>query len=60
LEETASAVDVDGKIISIRTLHYDWKYKPEVFKPWKIKTHRETFEPNMKTLIPALRLAYKT
>ena len=32
-----SVVDVkNGKIIRIRPLRYDWKYKPEEFNPWKI------------------------
>ncbi len=55
-----STVDVrDGKIIRIRPLYYDWKYKPEQFRPWKIKARGKTFEPSMKTLLPPLSLAYK-
>lgn len=55
-----SVVDVkDGKIIRIRPLHYDWKYKPEEFNPWKIEVRGQVFEPSMKTLIPPFTLAYK-
>jgi hypothetical protein len=51
----ASVVDVKaGKIVRIRPLHYDWKYRPEEFNPWKIEARSQTFEPTMKTLIPPL------
>ena len=41
----ASVVDVkDGKIVRIRPLHYDWKYDPEEFNPWKIEARGQTFE----------------
>ena len=56
----ASVVDVqDGKILRIRPLHYDWKYQPAEFNPWKIEAHGQTFEPTMKTLIPPITLSYK-
>jgi len=56
----ASVVDVkNGKIVRIRPLRYDWKYKPEEFNPWKIEARGQVFEPSMKTLIPPLTLAYK-
>lgn len=56
----ASVVDVkDGKIVRVRPLHYDWKYKPEEFNPWKMEARGQTFEPMMKTLIPPLTLSYK-
>ncbi|MFC1869398.1 molybdopterin-dependent oxidoreductase [Thermodesulfobacteriota bacterium] len=56
----AAAIDVkDGKIIRIRPLHYDWKYKPEEFSPWKIEARGQTFEPCMKTLMPPFSLGYK-
>ena len=33
-----AAIDTQpGKIIRIRPFHYDWKYKPEEFKPWKLE-----------------------
>src|SRR3990170_5392812 len=55
-----SVVDVkDGKIIRIRPLHFDWKYKPEEFRPWKIEARGKTFEPAMKTLISPFSLSYK-
>ncbi len=53
-------VDVEnGRILRIRPLHYDWKYKPEKFNPWKIEARGKTFEPTMKSLIPPLTLGYK-
>src|SRR5450759_2063992 len=56
----ASMVDVkDGKIIRIRPMHYDWKYKKEDLNPWKMEVRGSTFEPSMKTLIPPYSLAYK-
>jgi len=56
----ASVVDVkNGRIVRVRPLHYDWKYKPEEFNPWKIEARGKTFEPTMKTLIPPLTLSYK-
>lgn len=56
----ASFVDVkDGKIIRIRPMHYDWKYDPKEFNPWKFEVRGSTFEPCMKTLIPPYSIAYK-
>ncbi len=53
-------VDVrEDKIIRIRPLHYDWKYKPRQFNPWQIKARGKTFEPTMKSLIPPYSLGYK-
>ena len=55
-----AAVDIkDGKIIRIRPLHYDWKYKPEEWGPWKIKARGKVFEPPMKTLLTPLGIGYK-
>jgi trimethylamine-N-oxide reductase (cytochrome c) len=48
-----------GKILRIRPLHYDWKYPPEEFKPWKIEARGSVFEPYLKTLPPPFALAYK-
>ncbi len=48
-----------GKITRIRPLHYDWKYDPKEFNPWKIKARGQIFEPGMKVLIPPFYLAYK-
>ena len=48
---SVAAVDVkDGKIVRVRPLHYDWKYKPEEFKPWKIKARGKVFEPRLKSM----------
>jgi molybdopterin guanine dinucleotide-containing S/N-oxide reductase-like protein len=56
----ASFVDVkDGKILRIRPFHYDWKYNPREFNPWKIEARGQSFEPLMKTLLPPLSLSYK-
>jgi len=56
----AAAVDVvNGNIVRIRPLHFDWKYKPEDMNPWKIKARGKTFEPGMRTLLPPFTLAYK-
>ncbi len=54
------AVDVKaGKIVRIRPLHYDWKYKPEEFRPWKLQARGKTFEPPMKSPLPPLAIGYK-
>jgi molybdopterin guanine dinucleotide-containing S/N-oxide reductase-like protein len=58
----SNAVQVDvksGKIIRIRSLRFDWRYKPEQFNPWKIEARGSTFEPTMQTLMPPFTLAYK-
>ncbi len=47
----------DGKILRIRPLHYDWKYKN--LKPWKIEARGKTFQPALKSLIPPYSLGYK-
>jgi trimethylamine-N-oxide reductase (cytochrome c) len=59
-EGNAVQVDFnDVRIIRIRPLHFDWKYRPEEFHPWKIEARGQTFEPTLKTLIPPFTLAYK-
>ena len=59
-ESIAAAVDVrNNKIVRIRPLHLDSKYKPEEFGPWKIEARGTSFEPTMKTLITPFALAYK-
>ncbi len=59
-DANSSIVDVkDGRIVRIRPLHYDWKYKPEEFNPWTIEAHNQTFKPSMKSLISPFSLAYK-
>jgi len=53
-------VDVkDGKIVRLRPLHYDWKFKPEEFNPWKIEARGSSFEPTMKATVGPLTLGYK-
>jgi molybdopterin guanine dinucleotide-containing S/N-oxide reductase-like protein len=60
MEGKPAAVDVrDGKIIRIRPFHYDWKYQPQEFKPWKIEARGKSFEPSMRSLLDPLALAYK-
>jgi anaerobic selenocysteine-containing dehydrogenase len=55
-----AAVDVeDGKIVRIRPFPYDWKYKPEEFRPWKIEARGKTFEVPLKTTISPFGLGYK-
>ena len=56
----AAAVDVKGgKIVRIRPLRYDSKYKPEEFNPWKVEARGKVFEPTMKSLLPPHSMAYK-
>jgi molybdopterin guanine dinucleotide-containing S/N-oxide reductase-like protein len=58
----SNAIEADiknGKLIRIRPLHYDRKYRPEEFKPWKMEVRGKVLEPAMKTLIPPLSLGYK-
>lgn len=39
-------VDVkNGKIVRFRPLHYDWKYKPEQFNPWKLEAREALLNP---------------
>ncbi|MBP1707330.1 MAG: molybdopterin oxidoreductase [Chloroflexi bacterium] len=60
MEGKPTAVDVrEGKIIRLRPFHYDWKYKPEEFDPWKIEARGKSFEPKLKSLLDPLALAYK-
>ncbi len=56
-----NAVDTrNGKIIRIRPFHYDEKYAPEQYKPWKIEARGKTFTPPSRTLPNKLSLCYKT
>jgi trimethylamine-N-oxide reductase (cytochrome c) len=56
----AAAVDVkDGRIIRIRPLHFDWKYRQQDMNPWRIEARGKVFEPGMKTLLPPFTLGYK-
>ena len=55
-----ACVDVkDGKIVRIRPLHYDWKYKPEEFNPWKFEARGKTFIPPLKAMVPPHGTGYK-
>lgn len=60
LGANAAAIDVkNNKIIRIRPLHYDSRYQPEEFNPWKIEVRGKVFQPTMKSLLPPHSLAYK-
>jgi trimethylamine-N-oxide reductase (cytochrome c) len=55
-----AAVDTqNGKILRIRPLHYDWKFKPEEFKPWQLEARGKVFKSPLKTLLPPHALGYK-
>ena len=49
----------DGKLIRIRPLHYDKKYRRNEFRPWKIEARGKSFEVPTKSLIPPFSLSYK-
>ncbi len=49
----------DGRIIRIRPLHYDEKYRREDMNPWKFEKNGKTLEPNWKSLPAPYSLAYK-
>ncbi|MEM1586957.1 MAG: molybdopterin-dependent oxidoreductase, partial [Candidatus Bathyarchaeia archaeon] len=49
----------DNKVIRIRPLRYDWKYKPEEIPSWSWEARGKTFKPLMKELVPPFRLVYK-
>jgi len=54
------SVDVkDGRVIRVRPLHYDSRYDPKVFNPWKITKNGKSFEPYMKAVPAPFSLAYK-
>ena len=53
-------VDVkDGKIVRVRPFHYDWKYKKDQVKTWKMEKNGKTFEQPWKSLPGPFSLAYK-
>ncbi len=55
-----SSIDVkNGKIVRIRPLHFDSKYDPKTFNPWKIEKNGHTLEPLMKAVPSPFSLAYK-
>ncbi len=54
------AVDVkDGRVVRIRPLHWDSKYDPAQFKPWKITKDGKSLEPLLKAAPSPWSLAYK-
>jgi len=54
------AVDVkNGRIIRVRPLHYDWKYKPEELKLPAIKARGKIFTFPLKSLPSYFALSYK-
>ncbi len=56
----ASRIDVrNGKIVRIRPLHFDWKYRESSFNPWKMEARGTVFRPTLKTLVSPFGLAYK-
>lgn len=53
-------VDVkNGRIIRLRPLHYDWKYKPEELGYWQIEARGKVFRPAMKALLTSHNMGYK-
>jgi anaerobic selenocysteine-containing dehydrogenase len=55
-----SCVDVkDGRITRIRPLHYDWKYDPKEFRPWKLEARGKVFDPGLKSMITPFSIGYK-
>jgi molybdopterin guanine dinucleotide-containing S/N-oxide reductase-like protein len=53
-------VDVmDGRIVRIRPLHYDWKYDREQVRIWKMSRNGKTLEASWKSLPPPFNLGYK-
>lgn len=56
----SAEVDVkDGKILRIRPMQYDKKYKPEDMNPWKLESHGKVFESKMRSLLPPFSIVYK-
>jgi molybdopterin guanine dinucleotide-containing S/N-oxide reductase-like protein len=51
----------NNRIVRIRPLHFDSLYKPSDFNydSWTIHSGNQTFTPPLKTLIPAMSIAYK-
>jgi molybdopterin guanine dinucleotide-containing S/N-oxide reductase-like protein len=55
-----AAVDVrDGRIVRIRPFRYDWKYKPEEFRPWRYEARGSTYDVPLKTAINPFGLGLK-
>ena len=44
-----ACVDVkDGKIVRVRPMHFDWKYKRTTFNSWKFERNGQVLESNFK------------
>jgi molybdopterin guanine dinucleotide-containing S/N-oxide reductase-like protein len=55
-----ACVDVkNGRIVRIRPLHYDEKYRPEEFRPWELAVRGKVFQAAMKEPVSPLGLGYK-
>lgn len=55
-----AAVDAkDDRIVRIRPLHYDSKYDPATFIPWKCERDGKVFRPLLESLPSPFSLAYK-
>ena len=53
-------VDVmDGRIVRIRPLHYDWKYDRDQIRIWQMSRNGKTLDAGWKSLPPPFNLAYK-
>ena len=50
---------VEGRIVRIRPMHYDWKYRAGELGQWKMTARGKTFAPTTKSLLPPFSLAYK-
>jgi molybdopterin guanine dinucleotide-containing S/N-oxide reductase-like protein len=56
----AGVVDIkDGKIVRIRPLHYDWKWKREQIRLWEMKRNGKTLDPGWQELPSPYCLSYK-
>jgi trimethylamine-N-oxide reductase (cytochrome c) len=56
----AGVVDIkDGKIIRIRPLHYDWRWKREQIRLWEMKRNGKTLDPGWQELPSPYCLSYR-
>ncbi len=55
-----ACVDVkDGKIVRVRPMHFDWKYKRTSFNSWKFEKNGHVLESNFKGMPSPWSLSYK-
>jgi len=55
-----AAVDVkNGRIVRVRPFPYDWKYKPEEFRPWRMEARGKAYDVPLKTTINPFGLGIK-